>query len=162
MRSGCRSEAPAATGTSSNANNLLSSERDCMVYVRRLKERQNVIKKFRPRGFGWRIHCGVEVTVSNVVYWYTSTNKQHTLSRVTHPHGFLVLEAPEPKCGCSQVVRDRMIFWMRSRSAPQRLHFSFQFVQGLTNLWYSHSTLTTLSRYRAQLRPISKTVTPPK
>jgi hypothetical protein len=26
-----------------------------------------------PRGFGWRIHCGVEVTV-------LSTNKQHTLS----------------------------------------------------------------------------------
>jgi hypothetical protein len=27
-----------------------------------------------PRGFGWRIHCGVEVTVS-------STNKQHTHKR---------------------------------------------------------------------------------
>jgi hypothetical protein len=27
----------------------------------------------QPRGFGWRIHCGVEVTV-------LSTNKQHTLS----------------------------------------------------------------------------------
>jgi hypothetical protein len=27
----------------------------------------------QPRGFGWRIHCGVEVTES-------STNKQHTLS----------------------------------------------------------------------------------
>ena len=27
----------------------------------------------QPRGFGWRIHCGVEVTVS-------STNKQHALA----------------------------------------------------------------------------------
>ena len=27
---------------------------------------------FTPRGFGWRIHCGVEVTV-------LSTNKQHSL-----------------------------------------------------------------------------------
>jgi hypothetical protein len=27
----------------------------------------------QPRGFGWRVHCGVEVTV-------LSTNKQHTLS----------------------------------------------------------------------------------
>jgi hypothetical protein len=44
-----------------------------MVYVRRLKERLNVIKMFR----------------------------------VTHPHGFLVLEAPEPKCGCSQVVAEK-------------------------------------------------------
>jgi hypothetical protein len=43
-----------------------------MVYVRRLKERQNVIEVFR----------------------------------VTHPHGFLVLEAPEPKRGCSQVVAE--------------------------------------------------------
>jgi hypothetical protein len=54
-------------------NNLLSSERDCMVYVRRLKERQNVIKMFS----------------------------------VSHPHGLLVLEAPEPKCGCSQVVAEK-------------------------------------------------------
>ena len=44
-----------------------------MVYVRRLKERQNVIKMFR----------------------------------VTHPHGFLVLEAPKPKGGCSQVVAEK-------------------------------------------------------
>ena len=44
-----------------------------MVYVRRLKERQNVIKMFR----------------------------------VTHPHGFLVLEAPEPKGGCSQVIAEK-------------------------------------------------------
>ena len=29
-----------------HAKNLLSGERDCMVYVRRLKERQNVIKMF--------------------------------------------------------------------------------------------------------------------
>ncbi len=43
-----------------------------MVYVRRLKERQNVIKMFSG----------------------------------THPHGFLVLEAPEPKGGCSQVVAE--------------------------------------------------------
>jgi hypothetical protein len=56
-----------------HAKNLLSGERDCMVYVRRLKERQNVIKMFR----------------------------------VTHPHGFLVLEAPEPKGGCSQVVAEK-------------------------------------------------------
>jgi hypothetical protein len=56
-----------------HAKNLLSSERDCMVYVRRLKERQNVIKMFR----------------------------------VTHPHCFLVLEAPEPKGGCSQVVAEK-------------------------------------------------------
>jgi hypothetical protein len=54
-------------------NNLLSSERDCMVYVRRLKERQNVIKMFS----------------------------------VSHPHGLLELEAPEPKCGCSQVVAEK-------------------------------------------------------
>ena len=44
-----------------------------MVYVRRLKERQNVIKMFS----------------------------------VSHPHGLLVLEAPEPKCGCSQVVAEK-------------------------------------------------------
>jgi hypothetical protein len=44
-----------------------------MVYVRRLKERQNVIKMFR----------------------------------VTHTHGFFVLEAPEPKCACSQVVAEK-------------------------------------------------------
>ena len=44
-----------------------------MVYVRRLKERQNVIEVFR----------------------------------VTHPHGFLVLEAPEPKGGCSQVIAEK-------------------------------------------------------
>jgi hypothetical protein len=44
-----------------------------MVYVRRLKESQNVIKMFR----------------------------------FTHPHGFLVLEAPEPKRGCSQVVAEK-------------------------------------------------------
>ena len=44
-----------------------------MVYVRRLKERQTVIKMFR----------------------------------VTHPHGFLVLEAPEPKGGCRQVVAEK-------------------------------------------------------
>jgi len=56
-----------------HANNLLSSERDCMVYIRLLKEKQNVIKMFR----------------------------------VTHPHAFLVLEAPEPKCGCSQVVAEK-------------------------------------------------------
>jgi hypothetical protein len=48
----------------------LSSERDCMLYVRRLKEWQNVIEVFR----------------------------------VTHPHGFFVLEAPEPKCWCGQVI----------------------------------------------------------
>jgi len=29
------------------------------------------------RGFGWRIHCGVEVTES-------STNKQHILNTVSH------------------------------------------------------------------------------
>ena len=40
-----------------------------MVYVRRLKERQNVIEVFR----------------------------------VTHLHGFSVLEAPEQKCCCGQV-----------------------------------------------------------
>jgi hypothetical protein len=44
-----------------------------MVYVRRLKERQNVIEVFR----------------------------------VTHPHGFLVLEAPEPKCWCGQVIAQK-------------------------------------------------------
>ena len=44
-----------------------------MVYVRRLKERQNVIKMFS----------------------------------VSHPHGLLVLEAPEPKGGCSQVVAEK-------------------------------------------------------
>jgi hypothetical protein len=27
--------------------------------------------------------------------------------RVTHPHGFHVLEAPEPKGGCSQVVAEK-------------------------------------------------------
>ena len=68
---GARSDGDVVLGV--HANNLLSSERDCMVYVRRLKERQNVIKMFR----------------------------------VTHPHGFLVLEAPEPKCGCSQVVAEK-------------------------------------------------------
>jgi hypothetical protein len=47
-----------------------------MVYVCRLKERQNVIKMFR----------------------------------VTHPHGFIVLEAPEPKRGCSQVVSEKYTF----------------------------------------------------
>jgi hypothetical protein len=37
-----------------------------------------------PRGFGWRIHCGVEVTES-------STNKQHSLSRRTHhPEGHII------------------------------------------------------------------------
>jgi hypothetical protein len=70
---GARSDGDVVLGV--HANNLLSSERDCMVYVRRLKERQNVIKMFR----------------------------------VTHPHGFLVLEAPEPKCGCSQVVAEKYI-----------------------------------------------------
>ena len=44
-----------------------------MVYVRRLKERQNVIE----------------------VFW------------VTHSHGFLVLEAPEPKCWCGQVIAEK-------------------------------------------------------
>ena len=44
-----------------------------MVYIRLLKEKQNVIKMFR----------------------------------VTHPHGFLVLEAPEPKGGCSQVIAEK-------------------------------------------------------
>jgi hypothetical protein len=44
-----------------------------MVYVCRLKERQNVIEVFR----------------------------------VTHPHGFLVLEAPEPKCWCGQVIAQK-------------------------------------------------------
>jgi hypothetical protein len=34
----------------------------------------------QPRGFGWRIHCGVEVTVF-------STNKQHTLSLSLLPAG---------------------------------------------------------------------------
>jgi hypothetical protein len=33
------------------------------------------------RGFGWRIHCGVEVTES-------STNEEHTLSRHTHGWGY--------------------------------------------------------------------------
>jgi hypothetical protein len=44
-----------------------------MVYVRRLKERQNVIEVFR----------------------------------VTHPHGFLVFEAPEPKCWCGLVIAQK-------------------------------------------------------
>ena len=44
-----------------------------MVYVRRLKERKNVIEVFR----------------------------------VTYPHGFLVLEAPEPKCWCGQVIAQK-------------------------------------------------------
>jgi len=61
------------------------------------------------------------------------------------------------------------MFRTRSRSAPQQIIFgiqkcfSIQFVQGLTNLWYSHTyNFVTESRYRAKLRPISKTVTPPK
>jgi len=33
----------------------------------------NTLELTQPRGLGWRIHCGVEVTES-------STNKQHTLS----------------------------------------------------------------------------------
>jgi hypothetical protein len=44
-----------------------------MVYVRRLKERQNVIEVFR----------------------------------VAHPHGLFVLEAPEPKCFCGQVIAEK-------------------------------------------------------
>jgi hypothetical protein len=36
----------------------------------------------QPRGFGWRIHCGVEVTV-------LSTNKHHSLS-VTHGLGWQI------------------------------------------------------------------------
>ena len=43
------------------------------MYVRRLKERQNVIEVFR----------------------------------VTHPHDFLVLEAPEPKYWCGQVIAQK-------------------------------------------------------
>ena len=27
--------------------------------------------------------------------------------RVTHPHDFLVLEAPEPKCWCGQVIAEK-------------------------------------------------------
>ena len=49
----------------------------CAVCRRRSRhhgsETWNLKQAFEPRGFGWRIHCGVEVTVS-------STNKQHTLS----------------------------------------------------------------------------------
>jgi hypothetical protein len=44
-----------------------------MVYVRRVKERQNVIEVFQ----------------------------------LTHPHGFFVLEAPEPKCWCGQVIAEK-------------------------------------------------------
>jgi hypothetical protein len=33
--------------------------------------------KTQPHGFDWRIHCGVEVTE-------LSTNKQHTLSPISH------------------------------------------------------------------------------
>ena len=51
------------------------------MYVRRLKERQNVIKMFG----------------------------------VTHPHGFLVLEVPEPKGGCSYVVSERYVRIQGSR-----------------------------------------------
>ena len=47
------------------------------------------------RGFGWRIHCSVEVTE-------LSTNKQHTLSvlvAVTHVARHLVLRARVPPLG---------------------------------------------------------------
>ncbi len=68
-----------------------------MVYVRRLKERQNVIKMFR----------------------------------VTHPHGFLVLEAPEPKGGCSQVIAEKYtLFCAIIVSKREILDSSSQWAQG--------------------------------
>ena len=57
----------------------------------------------KPRGFGWRIHCGVEVTIS-------STNKQPTHSRGSRLSYRLGPATPTsdqstcPKCGARQLV----------------------------------------------------------
>jgi hypothetical protein len=80
----------------------------------------------QPRGFGWRIHCGVEVTVS-------STNKQHSLgldASAHIPHGasmamdsFKALRPPDKEVGSDTAkvtrsaiqgscVREWLLIWV--------------------------------------------------
>jgi hypothetical protein len=63
------------------------------------------------------------------------------------------------QCNRSDPDRLHTTVFQRNRLGSERC-FSIQFVQVLTNLWYSHTY--NLSRYRAKRRPTSKNVTPPK
>ena len=51
----------------------------------------------QPRGFRWRIHCGVEVTVSSI-------NKQHSLSSLPCVHYCVVVRLVTTRLGSSYLI----------------------------------------------------------